>query len=59
MWQFKNYHPSGNLIFNNLDIFKSSKLRILMEKIFPVSLKLNLTTNTLGGYGLTYENLSY
>jgi len=30
--QFKQYHPSGNLKFNNLGIFQSLKLRILMEK---------------------------
>jgi len=30
--QFKKYHPSGNLKFNNLGIFQSSKLRILVEK---------------------------
>jgi len=28
--QFKEYHPSGNLKFNNLGIFQSLKLRILM-----------------------------
>jgi len=27
--QFKKYHPSGNLKFNYLGIFQSSKLRIL------------------------------
>jgi len=26
-----------------------------MEKILPISLKLNLTPNTLGGYGLKTE----
>jgi len=31
--QFKKYRPSGNLKFNNLGIFQSLKLRILMEKI--------------------------
>jgi len=30
--QFKEYHPSGNLKFNNLGIFQSLNLRILMEK---------------------------
>jgi len=29
--RFKKYHPSGNLKFNNLGIFQSLKLRILME----------------------------
>jgi len=38
--------------FNNLDIFKSLKLRIFMEKILHISLKLNFTPNTLGCYGL-------
>jgi len=30
--QFKKYHPSGNLKFNNLGIFRSLKLRILVKK---------------------------
>jgi len=30
--QFKKYHPSGNLKFNNLGIYKSLKFRISMEK---------------------------
>jgi len=30
--QFKKYHPSGNLKFNYLDIFRSLKLHSLMEK---------------------------
>ena len=50
--QFKKYHPSGNLEFIYLDIFPSLKLRILMEKIFSISLKLNFTPNTSGCYGL-------
>jgi len=50
--QFKKYHPSENLKFNNLGIFQSLKLHILMEKILPISLKLNFTPNTLGCYGL-------
>jgi len=52
--QFKKYHFFGNLKFNNLRILQSLKLRILMEKNLPISLKLNftLTTTTLGGYGL-------
>jgi len=50
--QFKKYHPSENLKFNNLGIFQSLKFRILMEKILPISLKLNFTPNTLGYYGL-------
>jgi len=34
--------------FNYLGILKSLKLRILVEKIFPISLKLNFTPNILG-----------
>jgi len=30
--QVEKYHPSGNLIFNNLGIFQSLKLRILILK---------------------------
>jgi len=41
--QFKNYRPFGNLNFNNLGIFQSLKLRILVEKILPICLKLNFT----------------
>jgi len=50
--QFKKYYPSGNMKFNNLGIFQSFKLRILIEKILPISLKQNCTPNTLGCYGL-------
>jgi len=50
--QFKKYRPSGNLKFNKLGIFQSLKIRILMEEILPISLKLNFTPNTLGCYGL-------
>jgi len=50
--QFKKYHPSGNLKFNNLIIFQNLKLSILMEKVFPISLELNFTPNTAGCYGL-------
>jgi len=50
--QFKKYHPSGNLKFNYSGILQSLKLRILMEKILPISLKLNFTPNTFGCYGL-------
>jgi len=42
----------GNLKSINLDIFQILKLRILMEKNLPISLKLNFTPNTLGCYGL-------
>jgi len=51
--QFKRYHPSGNLKIDNLGIFQRLKLRTLMGKILRISLRLNFTPNTLGGYGLT------
>jgi len=50
--QFKKYHPTGNLKFNYFGIFHSLKLRISMEEILSISLKLNFTPNTLGSYGL-------
>jgi len=50
--QFKKYHPSRNLKFNNLSIFQSLKLRKLMGKILRISLNLSFTPNTLGCYGL-------
>jgi len=50
--QLKNYHLSLNQKFNNLDIFQSLKLRILMGEKLPISLELNFTPNTLGGNGL-------
>jgi len=50
--QIKKYHPSGNLKFNYLGIFQSSKRLILKDKILSISLKLNFTPNTLGFYGL-------
>jgi len=56
--QFRDYHPSGNAKFNNLDIFQSLKLRILIEKILPISLEINFTRNTLGCYGLSSSHLS-
>jgi len=46
--QFKKYYPPGNLKFNNSGIFHSLKLRILVEKIFPISLKLNFTPKFFG-----------
>jgi len=52
--KFKKYHPPGNLKFNFLGIFQSLRLRISMEKIFLISLRLNFTPNTSGCYGLTY-----
>jgi len=50
--QFKKYYRSGNLIFHNLGILKSLKLRILVKKILLISLKLNFTANNLGCEGL-------
>jgi len=52
--RFKKYHPSGNLKLNILGTFQSLKFRILMEKIFSISLKLNFTPNILGCYGLSF-----
>jgi len=43
--QFKKDHPSGNPELNNLGIFQSLNFRILMGKIFLISLKLNFTPN--------------
>jgi len=50
--QFKKYHPSGNLKFNYAGIFQNLKLRIFMEKILSISLKLKFIPNTFGRYGL-------
>jgi len=50
--QFKKYHPSGNVKFNHLSIFQSLEVRILMEIIILISLKLNFTPNISGCYGL-------
>ena len=50
--QFKKYHPSGNLKFNNLGTFQRLKSRILMEKKLPITLKINFTQDTSGCYGL-------
>jgi len=52
--QFKVYHSIGNLKFNNLGIFQSLKLHILVEKVLPISLMLNFTPSTQGCYGLTW-----
>jgi len=46
--QFKKYHPSGNLKFNNLGISQSLIFGILKEKILSIFLTLNFTANTLG-----------
>jgi len=40
------------LKFNNLGIFQGLKFRNLLEKILPISPKLNFTPNTLGCYEL-------
>jgi len=45
--------PPGNLMFDYLGIFQSLELRISMEKILSISLKLDFTPNSLlGCYGL-------
>ena len=54
----KKYHSSGNLKFNFLGIFQSLKLRILMEEVPLISLKRNVTSNTLGVYGFNILLLS-
>jgi len=54
--QFKKYHSSGNITFNTSVILQSLKLRILKGKILPISLKLNFTPDTLGGYDFKLEN---
>jgi len=45
-------HEIQLFIINYFGIFQSLKLRILVEKILPISLKLNFTPNTLGCYVL-------
>jgi len=57
--RFKEYHPSEKRKFNNLGLFQSLKLRILMEKILSISLMLNFTPNTLGCYGLIFFDFNY
>jgi len=47
--QFEKYHPSGNLKFIDLGIFQSLKFGILIEKILPISLKLNFTPKAIMG----------
>jgi len=54
--QFKKYNPSGSVKFNNLGVSQRLKLRILMEKILRISLKINFIPNTLGGFGLRKYN---
>jgi len=38
--QLKKYHPFGNLEFNNLGIFHSLEMRILVKNILSIALKL-------------------
>jgi len=54
--QFKKYHPSGNLKFNNLGLFQSLNLRILLEKNLLISFNVHFTPNTVGCYGLILNN---
>jgi len=50
LYKFKKYRPFGKRkLKKKIDIFQSFKLRILTEKIFPISLQLNFTPNNLGG----------
>jgi len=51
--QFKNYQTFANLKFKKIGIFQSLKLRILGGKFLLISLKLNLTPNTVGCYSLS------
>jgi len=53
--QFKKYHPSWYLKINYLGIYPSLKLRILLEKIFSIFLKLNITPNTWAFMGYSFE----
>jgi len=52
------FHPSGNLKFNYLGVVQSLNLRILMKKLFLVSLELSFTPKTLGCYGMMEKNPS-
>ena len=53
----RKFYLSGNLKCNILSIFQSLKLRIFVEKLLPISLKLSFTSNTLGCYGLNMNHL--
>jgi len=55
--QFKKYHPPGNLKFNNLGIFQSLKLRIVMEKI--LSIQKNFAPNSFGFNGFSFQPLIF
>jgi len=52
--KLKKFHLFQNLEFNNLGIFHSLKLRVLMGKFLSISPKLNFTSNTLGCYVLKF-----
>jgi len=45
---FKKIYPYVNLNFNNLGIFQSLKLRILVEKILPIFFQLNFSRKYIG-----------
>jgi len=51
--QFKKYHPSGNMKFNNLGIFQNLKLPNFMVKILRKSLKQISLQIIWGVMGLT------
>jgi len=50
----KKYQPPGNLKFNYLGISETLNVRISMEKIISISLKL-FAPNTLGCHGLVLQ----
>jgi len=56
--QLKIFHPSGNLMFNNLGVSQSLKLRTSMGKVLRISLKLNFSPNTFGLLGRSCWKLS-
>jgi len=51
--QFRKYLPSGILKLKKLGIIQSLKFSILVEKILPISSKLNFTPNSWGCYRLS------
>jgi len=56
--KIEKYHPSVNLKFNNLGIFKSLKLRNFMGEILQISHKLNFSPNTLDRcFGLMFSSV--
>jgi len=48
--QFKKYHPSGNLKFDNLRILRGFEFRISKKKILPISPKLPQILWAVMGY---------